>query len=110
MERTPLEDREVERFRVKRTILGPPAVTTYLRETGEVSHALPPDVLSPVPWQFVSTLFNPFGGAEGWITTATRAVHLWAHALGPHRKLAPHPHSFIAQALIRHGVDFDDVS
>ena len=86
-------------FATKRSILGPRALTHCLHQTGELQHAKEPDVLSPVPWQFVQVLFNPFGGYAEWMSENTRAVHLWSFALGWHKNRFPDPKSFLGQQL-----------
>lgn len=99
IERYDGEDRLSFLFQTKRTVLGPRALTYCLKETGEDRFAVEPDVLSPIPWQFASVLFNPYGGEIGWITEDTQAVHLWSFVLGWHKKQEPHPDSFIGRAL-----------
>lgn len=99
IEALPAAEREVGRFTASRTVMGPVALTALLKETGEVSHAQPADVLSPVPWQYVDVLFNPHGGWEGWITDDSRAVHLWSNVLSHHKKLTPPPTGFVGQMI-----------
>ncbi|SFJ34479.1 hypothetical protein [Celeribacter neptunius] len=97
LERTPLEERLVARYHTLRTIIGPKALTHLLKETGEASHAQEPDVLSPVPWQYVDVLFNPHGGWQGWTSEETRSMHLWSNMLKHHKKQTLQPGSYLAQ-------------
>lgn len=97
--RLPIEEREVARYHTLRTILGPKALTNIMKTNGEVSHSAEPQVLSPVPWQYLDVLFNPFGGWEGWFSEETRAVHLWSNMLRQHRKLPVSENSFIGQTF-----------
>lgn len=98
------DERLVGRFAAKRTVVGPVAFSHYLKETGELKHALPAPVLSPVPWQFVDVLFNPHGGVDGWLHSGTRVIHLWSYMLKHHKKIPVQPTSFIGKAMARHGV------
>ncbi|MEM1237347.1 MAG: hypothetical protein AAGI10_10280 [Pseudomonadota bacterium] len=93
-------------YQIKRSSMGPMALGHALRETGEVSHVRPREAYFSVPWQFVDVFFNPYGGAEGWMSDDTEAVHLWAYALsGYHKTHKPHPESFIGAMVARHEVD-----
>lgn len=103
LEKTPIEQREVARFHTLRTIIGPRALTYYLKQSGEDRHALSSDVLSPVPWQLVDVIFNRYGGWKGWITDDTCALHLWSNVLRHHKKRSPDPDSLIGQQLARLG-------
>lgn len=105
VERLPVEDRLVGRFAAKRTVIGPAALTHFARSTGEAAHAFNPDVLFPVPWQFVDVLFNPFGGVDGWLSDDTCAVHLWSHMLKRHKRSHIHPDCFVGRALSQHEIE-----
>ncbi len=93
-------------FRVKRPSMGPIALTYALRNTGEIREARPRGAFYSVPWQYADVLFNPFGGADGWMSAETEAVHLWSHALKAyHKKRKPHPDSFVGTMQAKLGID-----
>lgn len=93
-------------YSVKRSSLGPQALTYALNQTGEISEVHSPHAFFSVPWQFSDVLFNPYGGTEGWMTEETQAVHLWSFALsGYHKSHQPHPTSFVGQMQTKLGID-----
>jgi hypothetical protein len=86
---------------------GPLAITWALKETGEVSHALPFDRLNPVPWPMGDIYFNPHGGVEGWLTDKTMGVHMYASRVrAVHKRTPPYAGSFIANIATKVGFDF----
>lgn len=104
------DQRLYEAARLIPNALGPRALTYTLQSTGEETHALPEQVLNPVPWGLVDILFNPHGGVEGWTTPLTRAVHLYASRIRQlHKRLRPYPNSFVGQIATDIGFDFRDL-
>ena len=72
----------------------------------EDKHALPIEVLNPVPWTMADAYFNPQGGVEGWLTNETMAVHLYASAIRRyHKRVVPMPGSYLANFAEK--IDFD---
>jgi hypothetical protein len=104
-------DDPVERFikqsQLLRTSIGPKLFSGVLKRSGEIVHAKPAEVLSPVPWQYLSVMFNPYGGTDGWITPKTQTVHLWGHMLRQHRKMPLHKDSFIGKIAQQDYADLD---
>ena len=109
VERAPPEDRTVARFLASRTVLGPNALTYFMRRSDEIKYAAEPDVLYPVPWQFLDVMFNPYGGHKGWVTERTKAVHLWSYMLKWHKKSTPHPDSLVGGFARRLGIDLSEL-
>ena len=105
LEDTPKDERLVKKFQVKRTIIGPRALTYCLRENDEIDHVLHERVLYPVPWEFADLFFNPHGGVQGWIAEDTISVHLYGSQIRPrHKNNPPHPDSFIGKHVSDLGV------
>ena len=105
----PEDERLMRACKMTPTALGPPALTYMLNKHGESDRALPEHVLNPVPWSLGDIYFNPCGGVEGWMNDDTLAVHLYASRLGRvHKRVAPAPGSFIAQAAQEVGFDFEE--
>lgn len=104
------DQRLYEAARLVPNVLGPRALTHVLIQTGERSHALPAEVLNPVPWGLVDICFNPFGGTDGWITDKTLALHLYSSRIRPlHKRLQPYPSSIVGQIASETGFDFLDL-
>lgn len=92
--------RGVQRAEIFRTVLGPHALTHMMKRSGEIRHALRPQVLFPVPWHSVDLLFNPHGGHAGWMDDGTVSMHLFTSAVRQwHRHRRPPEGSFLRQAM-----------
>lgn len=63
---------------------GPRAVTHYLNQTGEISHALPIEAFYPITFQQAGRFAEPGDLSFESFTTETYAVHLWGKALRQH--------------------------
>ena len=86
--------------------LGPKALTAVMGRHGEHVHAVPPEVLNPVPWGLADCYFNPHGGIDGWLTGLTHGVHLYASRVRAlHWRLRPYAGSFIARFAEEVGFD-----
>ncbi|CAD0183324.1 hypothetical protein RUESEDTHA_00188 [Ruegeria sp. THAF57] len=93
-------------YKVKRSSMGPMALSYALRQTDEISEVRRREAFFSVPWQYSDVLFNPYGGAEGWMSADTEAVHLWSHALSNfHKTRRPHPNSFVGRMQSKLGID-----
>lgn len=90
-------------------VWGPSALTHFLRETGEVSHAMPEEAFYPVSFKNRRDFLAPGRLKEADLGAGCYGVHLWNRRVS--RRIVtvergfPHPHSFIGRALIRHRID-----
>lgn len=88
--------------------LGPRALTHFMEQSGEASHALPTQALNPLPWTMTDVLFNPHGGVDGWLDDTTMAVHLYLSRVRKwHRKARPDPQSYIGRLAREVGFEFE---
>lgn len=62
-------------------IFGPPALSHFLRETGEVKKSRPVNEFYPVAFKALDVLIEPSDVETSHFTSKTRAVHLWARRL-----------------------------
>ncbi|NNE80332.1 MAG: glycosyltransferase family 2 protein [Silicimonas sp.] len=90
-------------------VWGPKAFTHFLKDTGEIRHALPQVALYPYGFSERRKLFRPGVDHSGVITEDTRSIHLYGRRA--RKRLAekdhglPHPDSLIGQLLLTHGID-----
>lgn len=90
--------------------LGPRALTHMLKHSGEDVHAVPAEVLNPVPWGLADIHFNPHGGVEGWLSDLTMGVHLFASRIRAlHWRTRPYDGSFLARFAAEVGFDLTDL-
>lgn len=108
LERMPLEDRIVQRYHLKRTIIGPRALSYAMNQSGEIEKCLHERVLYPVPWEFADLFFNPYGGVEGWFREDTVSVHFYSSQIRRRHKTrnGVHPDSFAGRCATECGVGF----
>ncbi|MEM9710328.1 MAG: ATP-grasp fold amidoligase family protein [Pseudomonadota bacterium] len=81
-------------------IFGPPALTHFLRESGEIAESKSRDWFYPVAFRDTECLIDPKNPAAAMLTDESRTVHLWGRRLRwllPKRGLKPR--SFIYNAL-----------
>ena len=99
-------DRLRGQFHLKRTILGPRALTAALRSSGEDKHAVHERVLYPYSWEYSDIPFNPHGGWQGWIEEDTISIHFYRSQIrGTHiNRFPPHPDSFMGQKVNELGI------
>ena len=64
----------------KHDIYGPPALTHFLRESGELAHTQPAEIFYPVRFKDLDAVIEP-EAAAAHLTENTRGVHLWARRL-----------------------------
>lgn len=74
-------ERLVAACKLRRSMMGPFALTPALQQSGEIAHVLPEDVLYPIPLELGDVYFNPHGGWEGWVTPQTMMLHFFTSAL-----------------------------
>lgn len=84
---------------------GPELVTYLVRKHGLEQFAQPSEVLYPIPWQQASILYDQARVARTYLTTNTRAIHMWHGRLGQLASRAPPAGSFIAEMCERFGVE-----
>jgi hypothetical protein len=78
-------------------IIGPRAVTHYVKSEGLVSRAQPVDVFYPIHHSEVELLLKPDVRVEDRLTSSTRAVHLWKSTLQPLLQQPLHKASFLGR-------------
>lgn len=66
--------------------IGPRALTYYLQQTGEITHALPKEAFYPVSYRQVERFAKPYDLTMDSFGEQTYAVHLWGKALRQHIK------------------------
>lgn len=64
--------------------IGPRALTHYLKETGEIVHALPVEAFYPIAYQQAERFAQPHDLSLDSFAPDTYAVHLWGKALRQH--------------------------
>jgi hypothetical protein len=89
-------------------VWGPDALTHFLRETGEIGHALPQMAFYPVSFRDRRDLLAPGDPVTPGLTGDCMGVHLWNRRLRrrivTHEGNRPDPGSFLGRALARHAI------
>lgn len=65
----------------KHDIYGPPALTHFLRQTGEIAQSQPRGTYFPLPFKELDAAIEPGDLSESHFSPETRAVHLWGRRL-----------------------------
>ncbi len=109
-ERQALEDEPpVDGHDQVQDVWGAPALTWFLRQTGEIRYTLLRAALYPVAKADAGVLLRPDGSADGAITPQTLAVPLYADRaqtrLQRTKGGVPDPKSLMGRLLARHGID-----
>lgn len=90
-------------------VWGPHAVTHFLKETGEVSHAFPQEVLYPFPFRNRGKMLKPNFDVSDFVTEKTCSVHLYGRRMRARlvekEGGAPHRKSYLASLLRKHDID-----
>lgn len=90
-------------------VWGPKAFTHFLKETGEIAHALPQVALYPYAFSERRLLLRPNLDHSGAITDETLSIHLYGRRLrkrlAEKEKGLPDPTSLVGSLLLRHGID-----
>ncbi|MEO0946189.1 MAG: glycosyltransferase family 2 protein, partial [Pseudomonadota bacterium] len=90
-------------------VWGPKAFTHFLKETGEIRHALPQVALYPYPFRDRRLLVRGDVDHSGVITDETLSIHLYGRRL--RKRMAerdhglPEPNSLVGQLLQKHRID-----
>ena len=90
-------------------VWGPAALTFFLFQTGEMKHVLPQEAFYPISFKDRRDLLAPGRDLSDRIGDGCYGVHLWNRRL--RRRLVTHgdgtpaPGSWLADALVKHGVD-----
>lgn len=109
-EAAPADQRLYEACRLIPNAAGPRALTHMMKKHGEDHHALPHQVLNPLPWSMADVYFNPHGGVEGWLTDDTLTLHLYTSRIRSlHRRVRPRQGSFMRRFADEVGFDFADL-
>ena len=90
-------------------VWGPHALTHFLKETGEIRHALPRVALYPVAYKDRRLLLRPGVDAAEFVTEETFSIHFYnrrtrARLLEVYDG-TPRPRSIIGKLLRKHGID-----
>ena len=90
-------------------VWGPHALTHFLKETGEIRHALPRAALYPVAYKDRRLLLRPGVDAAEFVTEETFSIHFYnrrtrARLLEVYDG-TPRPRSIIGKLLRKHGID-----
>jgi hypothetical protein len=82
---------------------GPAALTAAAAKFGMSSHALPPAVFYPVPWERAEWILDPSVRLEDIVSESTVGIHLWNECIR-HVKEEPAPEgSFLRLLQVEHG-------
>jgi hypothetical protein len=81
---------------------GPSALTAAASKEGLLSHALPPSVFYPAPWEKAAWITDPAQSLDEWVTDATVALHLWNERIKGFKNAPPPKGSFL-ERLHREG-------
>lgn len=89
-------------------IWGPRAFTHFLKETGEIRHALPTHVLYPIPYAKRGIMLRRAMDLSDYITDETHSIHFYGrrirHMIAKQGGI-PRTRSLIGKLLRRHGID-----
>lgn len=89
-------------------VWGPHALTHFLKETGEIRHALPRVALYPFAYHERRMMLRPGVDPSGFVTGETFSIHFYGRRMRS-RILAeggvPRPRSVVGQLLRKHGID-----
>ena len=90
-------------------VWGPKAFTHFLKETGEIVHAMPEVALYPYRFRDRRRMLWAGRDHSEVITKETYSIHLYGRRMrkrmAHHDKGLPHPESLMGQLLQRHGID-----
>lgn len=90
-------------------VWGPQAFTHFLQATGEISRALPQEVLYPYSFAKRRKMLVPNQDHSSVITDKTQSIHLYGRRL--RKRMAevdhglPHPDSLVGSLLLKHKID-----
>lgn len=90
-------------------VWGPHAVTYFLKQTGEITHALAQECLYPITFKDRRIMLKRNFDLSAHITPDTYSIHLYGRRMRARlvekEGGAPHPKSLIGQLLAKHGID-----
>lgn len=91
---------------------GPEAVTHFLVESGEIKHARPQAAFYPISFKHRNHMIKKRFDVAGQLGDDTFGVHFWARRMKPRLEEkeggSPDAGSFMADAVLRHGIICDD--
>lgn len=90
-------------------VWGPHALTHFVKQTGEIGHALPRVALYPFAYEDRALMLRPGLDAGAYVTDETFSIHFYGRRMRS-RILAkydgvPRRHSLIGRLLHKHGID-----
>ncbi|PZQ99974.1 MAG: hypothetical protein DI533_04935 [Cereibacter sphaeroides] len=91
-------------------VWGPHALTHFLKESGEIAHALPRAALYPFAYEDRMLMLRPGVDVGEYVTDETYSIHFYgrrmrSRILSKEPSGVPRPRSLIGQLLKRHGID-----
>ncbi|AML51193.1 hypothetical protein [Falsihalocynthiibacter arcticus] len=91
---------------------GPEAVTHFLKESGEIKFAQPESAFYPISFRHRNHMIRKRFDVAGQLGSDTYGVHFWARRMKPRLEEkeggSPDAGSFMADAVMRHGIVCDD--
>ena len=90
-------------------VWGPHALTHFLKQTGEVRHALPRAALYPFAYEDRRLMLRPGLDPAPYVTDETYSIHFYGRRMRSRIVLkengVPRPRSLIGRLLRKHGID-----
>ena len=90
-------------------VWGPHALTHFLKQTGEVAHALPRVALYPFAYEDRRLMLRPGLDPAPFVTDETYSIHFYGRRMRSRILIkdngVPRPRSLIGQLLRKHGID-----
>ncbi|MGL4280831.1 MAG: hypothetical protein ACRCS0_10730 [Albidovulum sp.] len=90
-------------------VWGPHALTHFLKETGEISHALPCEALYPFEYKHRRLMLRPGIDDSAFVTDKTYSIHFYGRRMRSrllsHYDGVPRPRSVVGRLLRKHGID-----
>lgn len=90
-------------------VWGPHALTHFLKQTGEIRHALPRAALYPFEYKDRRLMLRPGVDWRAYVTEETYSIHFYGRRMRARlmQKMGgvPRPKSLVGQLLRKHGID-----
>lgn len=88
-------------------VLGPKAITYFVKKTSTTAFAQKVSVFYPIPIDNIDEIFNPDATPENYIKAETLTVHLWNEMIKQEKRKFPPEGSYIHKLCIEQGLDND---
>lgn len=91
-------------------VWGPHALTHFVKETGEIRHALPRVALYPFAYEDRRLMLRPGLDVSPYVTDETFSIHFYgrrmrSRILSKEASGVPRPRSLVGRLLLKHGID-----